>query len=106
MSALTQAIIQGNLVQLTQISGVGKKMAERMVIELKDKLSQLYGMTGMSVENSPVSVSNTINNDLLLACKSLGYSHNEIKNGIAKAGNLITSEVSLEENLKQLLKQL
>ena len=37
-------------------------------------------------------------------CKTVNFE--EIKNGIAKAGNLITSEVSLEENLKQLLKQL
>tara|TARA_B100001113_G_C21043686_1_gene593528 strand:+ start:315 stop:917 length:603 start_codon:yes stop_codon:yes gene_type:complete len=106
VNALTQAIIQGNLAQLTQISGVGKKMAERMVIELKDKLSQLYGMTGISVENNIASVPNALNNDLMLACKSLGYSHNEIKEGIVKAGELITSDVSLEENLKQLLKQL
>src|SRR5688572_3829107 len=38
---LVQAILSSNLVQLTAISGVGKKTAERLVLELRDKLKTL-----------------------------------------------------------------
>jgi Holliday junction DNA helicase RuvA len=102
---LTQAIIQSNLVQLTQISGVGKKMAERMIIELKDKLTELYGHTGIS-ESAIHPPTQPFTDDLILACKSLGYSYNEIKQGIQKAGSLLSQTQTLESNIKVLLKQL
>jgi Holliday junction DNA helicase RuvA len=105
ISQLTQALLQGDLVQLTSVSGVGKKMAERMIIDLKDKLAQLYDThTIISATNSAFTPT-SVNNDLILACKTLGYSQDEIKKGLAKAGALITNDHPLEENLKQLLKQ-
>ena len=105
ITQLTQAILEGNLALLTSVSGVGKKMSERMVIELKDKLSTLYDTRAMT-PSSPRSLTHPINNDLILACKTLGYSQGEIKKGIIKAGSLIDNKNPLEKNLKCLLKQL
>ena len=68
---LATAILNGELSRLTKISGVGKKTAERLVVELKDKLklSALTGARGTAAAGSPVAPDQA----LLSALLNLGY---------------------------------
>jgi len=66
---LIPAIRNGDLTRLTRIPGVGKKTAERMVVELKDKLETAAIETEKPVAASPAS----IEADVISALVNLGY---------------------------------
>ncbi|MBI60081.1 Holliday junction branch migration protein RuvA [bacterium] len=99
---LSSAIFSNNINTLVSISGVGKKMAERLIIELKDKLDM--------IETAPSSVSSLPNSayldDLSLALKTLGYSKEETKSLISKAGNQLSETDPIETSIKTVLKQI
>ena len=65
---LVQAVSRGDIARLTAIPGVGKKTAERMVLELKDRLSVLSAT--VQVEQTPAA---SAREDLLSALLNLGY---------------------------------
>ncbi|MFY9225047.1 MAG: Holliday junction branch migration protein RuvA [Blastocatellia bacterium] len=99
---LIQAILSGNLVQLTGVPGVGRKTAERLVLELKDKLKSLG-----SGETSPsVAVSDaTLKSDVVSALVNLGWQQAMAE----KAVNVTLKEESSRDFqliLKQSLKKL
>lgn len=86
---LKKAIGTGDTVYLTKISGIGRKTAEKMVIELRDKMGK---------ENESGSMQQEI--DILEALKSLGYSQNETREALKK----ISSEMDLNTKIKEALK--
>lgn len=98
------AILSNNLHTLTKISGVGKKMAERLVIELKDKCDVAPGTTIKQTVGSS-TLSKDYEADLYLALKTLGYSRDEIKKGIAISSDLNNSD-PLENSIKIILKNI
>ena len=83
LSALTPsqfslAVVTGDEKSLTMAQGVGKKMAQRIILELKDKVSDdLQGTTG-TVSAVAVPVSNNKVAEATAALASLGYSQSEI----------------------------
>jgi len=86
---LTMAIATGSAELLSEVPGIGKKMASRLVLELKGKLAA--GMpvpTGLAEENS----------DVLDALVSLGYSVREATRAIATLPQ--DQKLSLEERIK------
>ena len=64
---LVQAIVQGNVKALESIKGIGKKTAERLVLELKDKLAKITPVSN----NSPL-INNSLQQDALNALTALG----------------------------------
>jgi Holliday junction DNA helicase RuvA len=85
---LTMAIATGNADLLTTVPGIGKKIASRIVLELKDKI-------GAGWITTPQSESLQGNQDVLEALVSLGYSAAEAARAIAnlpKSGNLPMEE--------------
>ncbi len=66
---LKESLKTGNLARLTAVPGVGRKTAERMIVELRDKVESLAGDTVLSFQGT---VSN-IKADSLSALSSLGY---------------------------------
>jgi holliday junction DNA helicase RuvA len=64
---LLQAIAGGDIARLTRIPGVGKKTAERMVVELRDKLQAL------AKEAAPAKPTAASDDDLVAALVNLGY---------------------------------
>jgi Holliday junction DNA helicase RuvA len=64
---LVQAIVQGNVKALESIKGIGKKTAERLVLELKDKLAKIAPVSN----NSPL-INNSLQQDALNALTALG----------------------------------
>lgn len=76
---LVSAIAAGDVVTLTGISGVGKKTAERLIVELKEKVGKLSPAMSYDSTGSKPAASVLIVDDALAALISLGY-----KRGVAE----------------------
>jgi Holliday junction DNA helicase RuvA len=77
---LVAALRSGDVARLTRIPGVGKKTAERLVVDLKDKMAGLEG-SDPTPEEAPLS----LHDDVLSALVHLGYSRSEAERGVEKA---------------------
>ncbi|MBL7684643.1 MAG: Holliday junction branch migration protein RuvA [Deltaproteobacteria bacterium] len=75
---LITAIHREDLARLTAISGVGKKTAERIILELKDKLLKITDLPQLE-KTSTLSLKSTIEEDLLSALTNLGYPRNTVE---------------------------
>lgn len=87
-------VVRNNLVALTAISGVGRKTAERLVVELRDKM--------IKMETGGESVSDTVahaRNEALLALTSLGYTRAAAEAAVRKALADFGPNVPLVEQL-------
>jgi Holliday junction DNA helicase RuvA len=78
---LTDAIRSGDVVRLTRIPGVGKKTAERMVVELRDKLELLPGATQ---KVSPAAAFSATEQDVLSALVNLGSARASAEAAVVK----------------------
>ena len=78
---LVPAIRGGDLVRLTRIPGVGRKTAERMVVELKDKLEAVALEAAKPMAASPAGVES----DVLSALINLGYDARAAENAVSEA---------------------
>jgi Holliday junction DNA helicase RuvA len=97
---IIRAIVQGDARQLEQIKGIGKKSAERLVLELKDKLAKLpMQLTGGSTFSK-----STPHQDAIQALVSLGIQKAVAEKAIDKVIQSEGSDVSLEILIKQALK--
>jgi holliday junction DNA helicase RuvA len=95
--------IRGNdVAKLTRIPGIGKKTAERMVLELRDKLpKEAFGEVAMLPSISPVE------EDVLSALMNLGYQRQAAERALAtvsKNGKSISFDVMFREALAALSK--
>jgi Holliday junction DNA helicase RuvA len=97
---LRSTIATGNTAVLQSIKGIGLKTAQRIVVELRDKVVR----TGQA-EEIVFLQNNTIRDEALSALITLGFSKNAVEKVIA--GILLTDKtVTLEELIKKALKQL
>ncbi len=87
---LTIGIASGSAELLTEIPGIGRKMASRLILELKDKI----GAGRVPVPTSQVAAENA---DIIAALTALGYSATEATRAIA---TLPASDLTLEEKVK------
>ncbi|HEY2722998.1 MAG TPA: Holliday junction branch migration protein RuvA [Chitinophagaceae bacterium] len=97
---LAKAIIQGEVQTLERIKGIGKKTAERIVVELKDKLSKHITETNIA----PLK-HNTLHSDALNALLALGVNRQAADQAIQKALNQ-EPDLSLEALIKKALRTL
>ena len=92
LEGLVQAIVMGNIEQLSKTPGVGKKTAERIALELKTKLAQWRAASGLpQTTNLPDS---SIINDVEMTLLALGYTQAEINRAIAALGQ----DTTLQKN--------
>jgi Holliday junction DNA helicase RuvA len=99
---LVPAIRRGDLVQLTRIPGVGKKTAERIVVELRDKLAALEAAA--AEPERPASRSQ-LESDVISALLNLGYDRRNIEKALTEAkrnGAASSFEALLRASLQQL----
>lgn len=97
---LYENVIKNNVAYLTQISGIGKKIAEKIVLELKDKLPKIaFEFTNTNSESNNVNISE--NMDVFEALKSMGYTPREAKEAVA---NITDTSMTLEQKIKFALK--
>ncbi|HBF42721.1 MAG TPA: Holliday junction branch migration protein RuvA [Desulfobacteraceae bacterium] len=102
---LLEAIAHGDAIRLQAIPGVGKKTAERIALELKDRATKVLG----NEEISPVPVleegDRRLTDDALSALLNLGYSPKSAKMAIEKARSVI-KEMTLEGLIRESLRVL
>ena len=99
---IATAIVSGNTRQLESIKGIGKKSAERLIVELKDKLGKQF-----SGSTQPVSgVLYSVENDAVNALVALGIGRVMAEQAVKKTRATHTGEVALEELVKLSLKSL
>ncbi len=89
IETLKRAISTADTAYLTKISGIGRKTAEKIVIELQDKMGA--SKTGASLQGEL---------DALEALKSLGYSQMQAREALKKVSPLIDTNAKIREALK------
>ena len=98
---LVRAILTGDTRTLESVKGVGKKTAERLVLELKDKLAK----QPLDLNFSPLK-HNTLHTDALNALMALGIARNTADQAIQRVTQSDPSLTSLEDVIKKALKTL
>lgn len=96
---VSRAIVQSNVKLLESVKGIGKKTAERLVLELKDKL----GKQQLQETNSP-QWGNSLQQDALNALVALGISRQQAEQSIQKIILAEPSVSKLEDLIKKALK--
>lgn len=97
---ISRAIIQGNAKLLESIKGIGKKSAERLIVELKDKFGK------QALENPLAGLAvQSIDIDAINALVALGISRLMAENAIKKVMQT-NPNIALEDIIKQALKSL
>jgi len=100
---LAAAIVRADLGRLSAVPGIGRKTAERLVLELKDKVLKLDPAAPV-LEGEGMPPSAGIEDDVASALVNLGYKEAVVKKTIAELR--VSSDDSMEEVLKQALKAL
>ncbi len=95
---LVAALRASDVVRLTRIPGVGRKTAERLVLELKDKVQGLAA----TEEPTPAAAAGSAKEDLVSALLHLGYSRPEAERGVDRA--LKEGEGRFEDLLRRTLR--
>jgi holliday junction DNA helicase RuvA len=103
---LLRAISGGDLGKLVSIPGVGRKMAERLILELKEKVIKKMMMEQMPAIDDLRKAGELIKEDVLSALVNLGYRNNAAKDALDKVMQLSKETLTLDQLLKKTLKVL
>lgn len=98
IDTLKRAIAMGDMGYLNKVSGIGKKTAEKIILELRDKLQAFKNDSepGLLRDES----------DIIEALKSLGYSQNEARDALKEVpSTTIGTNARIKEALKSLAKR-
>lgn len=98
-----QAVVSGDVNVLTQISGVGKKTAQRLVLELKDKLSSLSEGTG-TTSPLPADSAVTGQDEAYEALLTLGYTSQEATRALTEVRRDSAPDASSDSLIRQALR--
>lgn len=101
---LVGAVQRGDVARLTGVPGIGRKTAERIVLELKDRLAQLVVPAGAIAAASPAD---RLRGDLLSALQNLGYHRPLAEKAVdvaLKGAADATFEAALRSALRELMR--
>ncbi len=99
-SSFALAIITSNVATLSKIPGVGKKTAERMILELKDKIKSEEAVSDAPEDTKLELEPNETEQEAMAALQILGYTKKEIDNAIKHVN---TDGVGVEEIIRKAL---
>ena len=97
---LISFVIDGNFKELTRAKGVGPKLAQKIILELKDKLMKTELPQNVS---APAFASNKAVSDVQTVMLSLGYDNDEIETALAKVISTVEDTSDTEEILRKAL---
>jgi Holliday junction DNA helicase RuvA len=104
VAAFRGAVANGDLKALSQISGVGKKTAERIVVELKDKVGAAGAWEAASAQRALAPEDQKVN-DAVLALMALGFKQIEAHDTVRRAQAVLGPQASLEDLVRACLKK-
>ena len=96
---IQNAIVHGEASVIQRVKGIGAKTAQRIILELKDKIKK----EGLAPGAPPIS-SNTLFEEALAACMTLGIQKTAAEKSIRQTLQKHGSDISLEELIKYVLK--
>jgi Holliday junction DNA helicase RuvA len=103
-TAFRGAVANGDVKALAQISGVGKKTAERIVVELKDKIGAAGAWEASSAQRA-LSPEDQKINDAVLALIALGFRQTEAHETVRAALNALGPKATVEDLVRASLKK-
>jgi Holliday junction DNA helicase RuvA len=104
VTAFRGAVASSDVKALSQISGVGKKTAERIVVELKDKVGAAGAWEASSAQRA-LSPEDQRVNDAVLALLALGFKQIEAHDSVRKAQAVLGAQTTVEDLVRACLKK-
>jgi Holliday junction DNA helicase RuvA len=104
VTAFRGAVANGDIKALSQISGVGKKTAERIVVELRDKIGAAGTWEASSAQRS-LSPEDQKVNDAVLALMALGFKQIEAHDSVRKTQAALGPQATVEDLVRACLKK-
>ena len=104
VTAFRGAVAAGDVKALSQISGVGKKTAERIVVELRDKIGAAGALEAASAKHGLAPNDQKLN-DATLALMALGFKQAEAHDSVRAAQAMLGAEASVEDLVRAGLKK-
>ena len=104
VTAFRGAVANGDVKALSQISGVGKKTAERIVVELRDKIGAAGAWEAASAQRA-LSAEDQKLNDSVLALLALGFKQLEAHDSVRKAQSILGPQATVEDLVRACLKK-
>ena len=104
VAAFRGAVANGDVKSLSQISGVGKKTAERIVVELRDKVGAAGAWEASSAQRS-LSPEDQKINDAMLALMALGFKQIEAHDAVRSAQGVLGAKATVEDLVRACLKK-
>jgi len=101
---LLEAISGGNLTKLIAIPGIGRKTAERLILELREKAVKKMAEDQISVMDVQKKQSGMIREDVMSALVNLGYKSNAARDALDKVAREAEGELPMDQLLKKALK--
>jgi Holliday junction DNA helicase RuvA len=102
--AFRGAVANSDVKSLSQISGVGKKTAERIVVELRDKIGAAGAFEAASAKHA-LSPDDQKTNDATLALMALGFKQNEAHDTVRAALAMLGAAATVEQLVRACLKK-
>ena len=99
---LTDAVFQNNTAAFSQVSGIGRKTAAKLCLDLKDQLKnrEMKASSSLQTGNELDGILVDQNQELISALKNMGFQEREIRMVLPQAGE---KDQPLEERLKKVL---
>ena len=104
VTAFRGAVASGDVKALSQVSGVGRKTAERIVVELKDKVGAAGAWEAASAQRA-LSPEDQKLNDAVLALLALGFKQIEAHEAVRKAQSVLGPQATIEDLVRTCLKK-
>jgi Holliday junction DNA helicase RuvA len=104
VTAFRGAVANSDVKSLSQISGVGKKTAERIVVELRDKVGAVGALEAASAKHA-LSSDDQKTNDATLALMALGFKQNDAHDAVRAAQAMLGAAATVEQLVRACLKK-
>lgn len=101
---MLRAISSGDVRKLISIPGLGKKLAERLILELKEKVVKKMMAEEVPAIDNQQKINEIIREDVLSALINLGYKSNIAQDALGKVLHTSTKELAMDQLLKKTLK--
>lgn len=106
VSDLVGFVLDGDYKELTRAKGVGPKLAQKIILELKDKLNSYSNIAPSKNKGVVGAVKSQNSEDAQMVLLSLGYEKDEVNNAISASLKTVSADATAEDILREALKVL